>query len=112
MKLNSKSGATLAVAAATLFIAGAVVYDRLDDRERRHGQVHGRQRLQGPERLQGRRQFLQGPECLQGGTGFSTDPREAVQRDWAASSSRADRIDDRRGRPGSLHRAAHHTGAQ
>ena len=70
MKLNSKSGATLAAAAATLFLAGAVVSTGIDARERRPGQVHGRQRLQGPERLQGRGEFLQGPERLQG-HGFS-----------------------------------------
>ena len=45
MKLNSKSGATLAAAAATLFLAGAVVVDRVDGCQRRPGQVHGRQRL-------------------------------------------------------------------
>ena len=36
------------------------------DAGKRCGQVHGRQRLQGPERLQGLGQFLQGPERLQG----------------------------------------------
>ena len=66
MKLDSKSGATLAAAAATLFLAGAVVTDHIEPSECRAGQVHGRQRLQGPERLQGRREFLQGPERLQG----------------------------------------------
>jgi len=40
--------------------------DRIDERKRRRpGQVHGRQRLQGPERLQERRELLQGPERLQ-----------------------------------------------
>ena len=65
MKLNSKSGATLAAAAATLFLAGAVVSTGSTPGRRRAGQVHGRQRLQGPERLQERRELLQGPERLQ-----------------------------------------------
>ena len=65
MKLNSKSGATLAVAAATLFLAGAVV-STVSTLPTPLRQVHGRQRLQGPERLQGRREFLQGHERLQG----------------------------------------------
>ena len=65
MKLNSKSGATLAAAAATLFLAGAVVTTGSTIGKRRCGQVHGRQRLQGPERLQERGEFLQGPERLQ-----------------------------------------------
>ena len=78
MKLNSKSGATLAAAAATLFLAGAVVSTGSTPGKRR-GQVHGRQRLQGPERLQGLGEFLQGPERLQG-PGFLGGFRKAVRR--------------------------------
>ena len=78
MKLDSKSGATLAAAAATLFLAGAVVSTGVDDRERRGRQVHGCQCLQGPERLQGRREFLQGPERLQG-SGLRQDVGSQVQ---------------------------------
>jgi hypothetical protein len=40
MKMDSKSGATLAAAAATLFLAGAAV--SIDPGRRRTGQVHGR----------------------------------------------------------------------
>ena len=75
MKLNSKSGATLAAAAATLFLAGAVVSTGVDVCQRRGRQVHGRQRLQGPERLQGRGQCLQGPERLQGSPASRWLPR-------------------------------------
>ena len=78
MKLNSKSGATLAAAAATLFLAGAVV-STASTPANRCGQVHGRQRLQGPERLQGLGQLLQGPERLQG-SGFLGGFRKAVRR--------------------------------
>ncbi len=42
MKLNSKSGATLAAAAATLFLAGSVVSTVSTIGERGPGQVHGR----------------------------------------------------------------------
>ncbi len=41
MKLNSKSGATLAAAAATLFLAGAVV-STVSTPAKRRRQVHGR----------------------------------------------------------------------
>ena len=41
MKLNSKSGATLAAAAATLFLAGAVV-STVSTPANAAGQVHGR----------------------------------------------------------------------
>ena len=75
MKLNSKSGATLAAAAATLFLAGAVVSTVSTPANAAAGQVHGRQRLQGPERLQGRGQCLQGPERLQGHTASRRLPR-------------------------------------
>ena len=69
MKLNSKSGATLAAAAATLFLAGVAV-STIDARRRRSGQVHGRQRLQGPERLQERRNACKGLNACKG-KGFS-----------------------------------------
>ena len=88
MKMDSKSGATLAAAAATLFLAGAVVSTGSTLPTPRR-QVHGRQRLQGPERLQGRRNACKGHERLQG-QGFSMTS-EARARPRAASSSRADR---------------------
>jgi len=82
MKLDSKSGATLAAAAATLFLAGAVVSTGSAPANAamgsRHGQVHGCQCLQGSERLQGRLEFLQGPERLQG-SGLRPDVGSQVQ---------------------------------
>ena len=90
MKLNSKSGATLAAAAATLFLAGSVVSTVSTPANAAAGQVHGRQRLQGPERLQGLGEFLQGPERLQG-PGLLGGFREGSAPPWAPSSSRVDR---------------------
>ena len=79
MKLNSKSGATLAAAAATLFLAGSGVSTVSTSADAAAGQVHGRQRLQGRERLQGFGKLLQGPERLQG-RGFLGDFRKGVRR--------------------------------
>ena len=83
MKLNSKSGATLAAAAATLFLAGAVVSTVSTPANAAQGKCMARQRLQGPERLQGRVEFLQGPERLQG-SGLLDGLGRPVQRQWAA----------------------------
>jgi len=76
MKLNSKSGATLAAAAATLFPRRLGGVDGVDAGERRPGQVHGRQRLQGPERLQGLGQSCKGQNACKG-TGFSMSSEKA-----------------------------------
>ena len=64
MKMTSKSGAAIAAAAATLFLAGAtmstVTYAAGE------GHCVGANACKGPERLQGRRECLQGSERLQG----------------------------------------------
>ena len=66
MKLNSKSGATLAAAAATLFLAGSVVSTVSTPANAAQGKCMAGNACKGPERLQGRGQRLQGPERLQG----------------------------------------------
>ncbi len=64
MKLNSKSGATLAAAAATLFLAGASMTTAAYAADTGH--CVGANACKGAERLQGRQSRLQGAECLQG----------------------------------------------
>ena len=53
---------TLITTAAAIFAASTFATAAFADGVK----CSGTQRLQGPERLQGRQQRLQGPECLQG----------------------------------------------
>jgi len=79
MKLNSKSGATLAAAAAPCSWPVRLHRPARLRRMPRWASAW-RPRLQGPARLQGRRKLLQGPEFLQD-HGFLDDLREAVHGD-------------------------------
>ena len=65
MKLNSKSGATLAAAAATLFLAGAVVSTGSTPANAA-GKCMAGNACKGQSACKGARQCLQGPERLQG----------------------------------------------
>ena len=91
MKLDSKSGATLAAAAATLFLAGAVVSTSVGSRQRGAAdEMHGPPtpaRARAPARAPAKR--LQGPATPAGPAASRWLPKRSAPR-WAASSSRAD----------------------
>ena len=80
MKLNSKSGATLAAAAATLFLAGAVVSTGSTSANAAAGKCMAGNACKGQSACKGRREFLQGLECLQG-SGLLDDLGKGLQRD-------------------------------
>ncbi len=88
MKLNSKSGATLAAAAATLFLAGAVGRRVSSPRTPLRASAW-RQCLQGPERLQGLANSCKGQNACK--TRLHDDLREGSAPPRAASSSKVDR---------------------
>ena len=79
MKLNSKSGATLAAAAATLFLAGAVVSTGSTSANAAAGKCMVGNACKGQSACKGGVERLQGPECLQG-SGLLDDHREGVHR--------------------------------
>ena len=66
MKLNSKSGATLAAAAATLFLAGSVVSTVSTSANAAAGKCMAGNACKGQSACKGASQCLQGPERLQG----------------------------------------------
>ena len=79
MKLNSKSGATLAAAAATLFLAGSVVSTVSTPANAAQGKCMAGNACKGQSACKGSANCLQGPERLQG-PGFLGDFREGVRR--------------------------------
>ena len=76
MKMT-KSGATIAAAAATLFLAGATMSS--PTYAAGEGKCVGANACKGQSACKGARQFLQGPERLQG-SGFLGDDQGKVRR--------------------------------
>ena len=78
MKLNSKSGATLAAAAATLFLAGAVVSTGSTAANAAQGKCMGVNACKGQSACKSAGELLQGPERLQD-SGLHNGHGSAVQ---------------------------------
>ena len=97
MKLNSKSGATLAAAAATLFLAGSVVSTVSTPANAAQGKCMAGNACKGQSACKGSANACKGQNACKG-TGFSMASEKRVQAPWAPSSSRADRSDQVRGR--------------
>jgi hypothetical protein len=87
MKLNSKSGATLAAAAATLFLAGAVASTSSTPANAAMGKCMAGNACKGQSACKGGANSCKGLNACKG-TGFSmASPKQCA----AASPSRADR---------------------
>ena len=88
MKLNSKSGATLAAAAATLFLAGAVVSTGSTSANAAAGKCMAGNACKGQSACKGGSNACKGQNACKG-TGFS-QTSEKPAPPWAQNSSRAD----------------------
>ena len=90
MKLNSKSGATLAAAAATLFLAGAVVTTGSSPANAAAGKCMAGNACKGQSACKGASNSCKGLNACKG-QGFSRGFRKDSATPWARSSSRVDR---------------------
>ena len=94
MKLNSKSGATLAAAAATLFLAGAVV-STVSTPANAAGKCMAGNACKGQSACKGSANSCKGQNACKG-QGFSA-ASESSAPPWAPSTSRVDPSDRQRG---------------
>jgi hypothetical protein len=78
MKLNSKSGATLAAAAATLFLAGAVVSTGLTSANAAAGKCMAGNACKGQSACKGGANSCKGQNACKG-TGFSMTSAKACE---------------------------------
>src|SRR5207247_11264653 len=76
MKLNSKSGATLAAAAATLFLAGSVVSTVSTPANAAQGKCMAGNACKGQSACKGSANACKGQNACKG-PGFSPNPKEA-----------------------------------
>ena len=96
MKLNSKSGATLAAAAATLFLAGSVVSTVSTSANAAAGKCMAGNACKGQSACKGSANACKGQNACKGRASRRLPKRRAPP--WAPSSSRADRSDQMRRR--------------
>ena len=89
MKSNSKSGATLAAAAATLFLAGSVVTTGVDAGKRCLGKCMAGNACKGQSACKGSANSCKGRQRVARARVFRRLPKSSAPP-WAPSSSRVD----------------------